>query len=276
MTANDKGSEPDVDELHAWCVELATGAAEIVRRGRGDRSAIGAVGTKSSDTDLVTDVDRATERWLRAQILQRRPSDTVLGEEAGTTVGRGGVRWLLDPIDGTVNFVLGLPLYAVSVAAEVAGEVVAGAVVNPVSGEVFHARRAGGAFLGDERLDGPRSVDLPAAVIATGFNYDRGMRTRQIDVAARLLPKIGDVRRLGTAALELCFLAAGRVDGYYEAGLHEWDHAAGALVAAEAGCVVSGLRGRAVSGVMVAAAGPELAAGLFALLEEYGADEVTG
>ncbi len=279
MDAITEPPRPSDAMLAALCVELARGAAGVVRAGRRPDMA---VDTKSASTDLVTEVDRDTEQWLRDRLARERPGDEILGEEAGphgpraTAAGGTGVRWLLDPIDGTVNFVLGLPLYAVSVAAEVDGTVVAGAVADPVSGELFRAHRGGGAYLGGLRLRGPRAVPLRSAVVATGFAYDRAVRQRQAQVVARLLGDVGDVRRLGTAALELCYLAAGRVDGYFEAGLHEWDHAAGALVAAEAGCVVSGLRGRPASSVLVAGAGDGLAPELFALLERCGADEVGG
>ncbi len=252
------------------CVDLASGAAEIVRSARRDGMAVAA---KSTPTDLVTEIDRASERWLLAEITGRRPDDAVLGEEGGDRDGSSGVRWLLDPIDGTVNFVLGMPYYAVSVAVEVDGFDTAAAVVNPVSGEVFHARRGGGAYLGDEQLHGPRTVALDQAVIATGFSYDATMRARQMAVAAQLVARVGDLRRFGAAALDLCFLAAGRYDGYYEAGLQPWDHAGGGLIAAEAGCATSGLHGKAPSGQLYAACGAALAPQFFALLESLGAGE---
>jgi myo-inositol-1(or 4)-monophosphatase len=172
--------------------------------------------------------------------------------------------------------VLGLPHYAVSVAAEVDGVVVAGAVANPESGETFRAHLGGGAYLGDRPLSGPRDVPLERAVIGTGFGYDAALRAAQAAAVAPLLPQVGDIRRLGSAALELCFLAAGRLDAYYEVGLNEWDHAAGGLVAAESGCLVTGLRGRAPSKQMYAAAGPGLAPAFFAALEAVGADRVSG
>ncbi|HEU5267294.1 MAG TPA: inositol monophosphatase family protein [Jatrophihabitans sp.] len=262
--------KPVPDELLDMCVSLVSGAAELVR---GARRAGMSVGTKSTATDLVTDVDTRCEQWLREQILTRRPDDAILGEEAAGSTGSSGVRWLVDPIDGTVNFVLGIPLYAVSVAAEVDGEVVAGAVANPVSGELFRASRGGGAFCGDQRLAGPRVIPLERAVVATGFGYDARLRTGQGAVAAQLLARIADIRRLGCAALDLCFLAAGRLDAYFESGLHVWDYAAGGLVVAEAGGVVSGLRGRAPSTRLYAAAGPALAPAFFGLLETLGADE---
>jgi myo-inositol-1(or 4)-monophosphatase len=262
---------PGPADLERLCVELADGAAAVVRDRRRDSHAVSA---KSTATDLVTEVDRATEQWLVEQLATRRPADAILGEEGGGRPGTSGVRWLLDPIDGTVNFVLGLPHYAVSVAAEVDGAVVAGAVANPVSGETFRARRGGGAWLGDQRLAGPRDIPLARAVVATGFGYDAGLRSRQVAAAQPLLPRLGDIRRLGAASLDLCFLAAGRVDGYFEAALNPWDHAAGGLVAAEAGCLRSGLHGRPPGRHLYAAAGPGLAAEFFALLESVGAGDV--
>lgn len=261
--------------LETLAVELAEGAAELARRGRADGLDIA---SKSTATDLVTDVDRQVERWLIDRLAERRPGDAVLGEEGGDRsagAGDSGVRWVLDPIDGTVNFVLGLPQYAVSVAAEIAGTVVAGAVCNPETGETFHARLGGGARLNGATLHGPRDVPLARAVVGTGFSYDAAMRSRQVAVVVPLLPRVADIRRLGASSLDLCFVAAGRLDGYFEAGLHRWDYAAGGLIAAEAGCVSSGLRGRPPSERLFAVAGPALADDLFALLEELGADEVS-
>lgn len=260
-----------VAELAVLAVELASGAAATIRDSTRAELTVSA---KSTATDLVTEVDHRTERWLVARIAAARPDDAVLGEEAGARAGTSGVRWVLDPIDGTVNFVLGLPQYAVSVAAEIDGQVVAGAVCNAVSGEVFHARLGAGAFLGDQRLHGPRDVPLSRAVIGTGFGYDAAQRARQIAVVARLMPRLADIRRLGAASLDLCAVAAGRLDAYFEAGLNRWDYAAGALVATEAGCVVSGLRGRGPSSQFTAVAAPGLAEELFAALEGVGADHV--
>lgn len=267
---NDAGAEHR--DLERLAVELAEGAAAVVRDGR---SAQIAVAAKSTATDLVTEVDKATEQWLVDQLAARRPADAVLGEEGGGRPGSTEVRWVLDPIDGTVNFVLGIPQFAVSVAAEVSGVVVAGAVCNPVSGETFHARVGGGAYLGEQRLAGPRDVPLARAVVGTGFGYDAAVRARQVAALNPLLPQVADIRRLGAAALDLCFLAAGRLDAYFEAGLNSWDHAAGGLVAAEAGCVASGLHGRPPSERLYAAAGPALAPAFFALLESVVADGVS-
>jgi myo-inositol-1(or 4)-monophosphatase len=270
MTESATGEQ--LDDLAALSAELAAGAAARV----GEAShAVPSVSTKSTQTDLVTQADRDTERWLVGEILARRPRDAILGEEGGGRPGTSGVRWLIDPIDGTVNFVLGIPFYAVSVAAELDGVVVAGAVVNAVSGEVFRARLGGGAWLGEQRLSGPRAVPLSRAVIGTGFGYAASLRSRQISVVADLLPRIGDIRRIGSSSLEWCFVAAGRLDGNFEAGLKPWDYAAGALIAAEAGCLVSGLRGQPVSARLGTAAGPDLAHELFAALEALDADRVT-
>jgi myo-inositol-1(or 4)-monophosphatase len=263
--------QPAIADLEELAVRLAEGAAAAVREGR--RRAVH-VAAKSTATDLVTEVDRATERWLVEQLRAERPDDGILGEEGGDRPGSTGVRWIVDPIDGTVNFVLGLPEYAVSVAAEVAGEVVAGAVANPVTGETFHARLGGGAFLAGERLTGPRDVPLARAVIGTGFGYDAKLRARQAAALAPLLPQVGDIRRLGAASLDLCYVAAGRLDAYFEAGLNLWDHAAGGLVAAEAGCVASGLRGQPPAGRFYAVAGALRAETFFRLLESVAADQV--
>ncbi len=262
----------EVFGLEQFAVELAAGAGDLVARASHGELQVSA---KSTQTDLVTAVDRASEQWLVEQIEKRRPGDAVLAEEGGGRHGTSGVRWVLDPIDGTVNFVLGLPQYAVSVAAEIDGVVVAGAVCNPVTKEMFHARLGGGSYLGDARLRGPRDVALERAVIGTGFGYGAARRGRQAAVVAELLARIGDIRRQGSAALDLCAVACGRLDGYYEAGLSRWDFAAGALVASEAGCLTSGLRARDAGERMTAACGPTLAPALFALLTELGADLVT-
>jgi myo-inositol-1(or 4)-monophosphatase len=258
--------------LSRYARRLAAGAAEVVRGA--DPRAAHTIEAKSTSTDLVTAVDKASERWLVDQIKRDRPADGVLGEEGGERRGTSSVRWVLDPIDGTVNFVLGLPQYAVSVAAEVDGQILAGAVCNPATAEMFHAVHGGGAWLDGRRLTGPRHVELARAVIGTGFSYDRARRGRQATVVAELLPRIADIRRQGSAALDLCAVAAGRLDGYFEVGLNLWDYAAGALVASEAGCVVSGVGGGPPSPHLTVAAGAELSADLVAILTELRAESV--
>jgi myo-inositol-1(or 4)-monophosphatase len=259
-------------ELERFAVELARGAAAVVAaHGRAGL----AVSSKSTVTDLVTAADRASESWLVEQIAAQRPADAILGEEGAGSTGTSGVRWLLDPIDGTVNYVLGLPQYAVSVAAEVDGQVQAAAVCNAASGELFRAHRGGGAYSGDVRLRGARVVPLARAVVGTGFSYDAAQRARQGAVVAALLPRLADIRRFGSASLDLCAVAAGRLDGYFEAGLQPWDYAAGVLIATEAGCAASGLRNRPPSSQLTAVTGLPLAEEFFALLEEFGADVVS-
>ena len=260
---------PSASALTDLAAQLATGAGDLIRAHRHDHFA---VDTKSTPTDVVTEVDRAAEAYIRTELARQRPDDAVLGEEAGGRTGSSGVRWFVDPIDGTVNFVLGLPQYAVSIAAQVDERVVAACVHNPVSRDLFRATLGEGALLGEQRLRGPRDVPVERAVVGTGFGYDARQRARQATVVAALLPRIADIRRLGSAALDLCAVAAGRLDAYFEVGLNPWDWSAGALIAREAGCTVSGLRGRDPSAEMIAVAGPALAPQLFDLLEELGAD----
>lgn len=271
-------ADPEVPVQHAEllsvAVDLVHRTGEVIRAGL-PGSADLAVDTKSTPTDLVTEVDKQAEQFLVEQLHQRRPDDAVLGEEGADQAGRTGVRWLIDPIDGTVNFYYGVPQFAVSVAAEFDGQTVVGAVHNPVSGETFMAVRGAGAWLGSRRLTAAgRAASLDTAVIGTGFGYDAGRRGGQGRVLAAVLPRVGNVRRLGSAALDLCFVAAGRLDGYYEQGLAPWDMAAGVLVAQEAGAVVTGLRGRPAGPQIVVAACPSVAEEFVALLEELGADEV--
>ena len=200
----------------------------------------GGLDTKSSATDVVTEGDRACEALVRERLAAARPDDLVLGEEGGTsgTPAPGQVRWIVDPIDGTVNYTHGLPWFSVSIGAEVDGVVVAGAVVEPVSGRVWRAARGHGAFRDDAPLRASALEDLRLGVVGTGLNYDPARRGRQAAVLARIATSIGDVRRTGCASLDLCAVAAGWLDGFYEHGLQPWDVAAGSLIAEEAGAVV--------------------------------------
>jgi myo-inositol-1(or 4)-monophosphatase len=273
----------EIGDLGSLCVELAV---EAGRRARQWRAEGFHTTTKSTPTDLVTEVDTRVERWIADELHRRRPADLMIGEE-GTGAGEGlgaspaRVKWLVDPIDGTVNFALGLPQYGVSVAAETDGQIVAGCVVNPESGDIFRAELGRGAYLARAerpdpplRLSGPRSVSLDRAVVGTGFGYDPVRRARQGQVVARLLPQIADIRRAGSASLDLCAVAAGWLDAHFEAGLNDWDYAAGLLIATEAGCVSSGLQGRPAGGWFCAVAGRSLDPELFDLLAELGADQV--
>jgi len=234
--------------------------------------------TKSSATDVVTEGDTACEALVRERLAVARPDDLVLGEEGGTTgtPAPGQVRWVVDPIDGTVNYTHGLPWFSVSLGAEVDGRVVAGAVVEPVSGRVWRATRGHGAFRDDEPLRVSALEDLRLGVVGTGLNYDPGRRGRQAAVLARVAASIGDVRRTGCASLDLCAVAAGWLDGFYEHGLKAWDVAAGSLIAEEAGAVVR-LPGTDPDGLGVEAtlaAPPGIAASLAALLADEGAGRI--
>ncbi|SCL48093.1 inositol monophosphatase family protein [Micromonospora peucetia] len=232
-------------ELLEIAVEVAREAAATAYRMRVEGVSVAA--TKSTVTDVVTAADRAVERQVIDALRRLRPGDAVLGEEygAGETgpVAPGGVRWIVDPIDGTVNYLYGIPHCAVSLAAEVNGEVVAGVVRNISTGEEWTATAGGGAWRDGERLRCSTETDLGQALVATGFGYDPGRRAHQARVVAELISHIRDIRRFGAAALDLCLAAEGRVDAYYEKGLAAWDQAAGALVATEAGLLVAGLGG---------------------------------
>jgi myo-inositol-1(or 4)-monophosphatase len=266
---------PGGDELLAIAVDVAAEAGRLLsaRDGR-----VSVAATKSSPTDVVTEMDRQAEELIRSRILAARPGDAILGEEGGQT-GEATVRWVIDPLDGTVNYLYGLHDWAVSIAAEVSGVVLAGAVAVPRRGETFTAVLGGGAWLesaGGERAAlrcGP-GVPLDRALVATGFGYLAARRGVQGEVVAALLPQIRDIRRAGVASADLCSVAAGRVDAFYERGLNYWDYAAGALIAAEAGAVVGGLRGAPPSGSMTIAAGPELFGALASVLAGLDADRL--
>jgi myo-inositol-1(or 4)-monophosphatase len=252
-------------------VRIAREAAVTARRMRA--GAITDVQTKSTDTDVVTAADRAVERQVVAALAAERPGDAVLGEEYGDSdrTAAGPVRWILDPIDGTVNYLYGLPQYAVSLAAEVDGLVVAGVVHNAATGEEWTATRGGGARRGERRLSGSVRTTLDQALVATGFGYDAARRAHQGAVVAALLTRVRDIRRFGAASLDLCMAAEGSVDAYFEKGLNPWDHAAGGLVATEAGLRVSGLDGAPAGPDMLVAAPPALFTALHDALVELDA-----
>ncbi|WP_018352879.1 inositol monophosphatase family protein [Longispora albida] len=262
--------DADPAELLELAVNLARRAGELARRTRAE--AIGDVATKSTATDVVTAADQAAERLVVSALAELRPGDAVLGEETGASEGGSGVRWVLDPIDGTVNYLYGLPGYAVSLAAEIGGQVVAGVVHNPVTGEEWTAVRGRGAMRNWEPIRCSEVTELGMTLLATGFGYAADRRAHQARVVAEVLPLVRDIRRYGAAALDLCYAAEGRVDAYYEKGLNAWDHAAGGLIAAEAGLVVSGLRGAPPGPSMVIAAPAAIFDALHALLVELDAD----
>ncbi|HSJ19921.1 MAG TPA: inositol monophosphatase family protein [Nocardioidaceae bacterium] len=238
-------------ELLDLARSVALEAAALVRQRR--RAGVEVAATKSSPVDVVTEADRAAEELIYSRLTRARPDDGFLGEEGYSASSASGVTWVVDPIDGTVNFLYDLPQYAVSIAASRDGEVVAGVVVNVASGEVFAASRGDGATLDGRPVRVREVVPLDQSLVATGFNYVREVRTLQAAAVARMLGSVRDVRRLGSAALDLCALAAGRLDGYVEEGLNAWDLAAGGLVAAEAGARVESLRGVGGTSCVVAA-----------------------
>lgn len=249
-------------ELLTLARDTAVAAGELAARRRIDGVQIAA--SKSSPEDVVTAADRETERLIRSLIAGARPDDGVLGEEDGLVAGTSGLTWIVDPIDGTVNYLYGRPHWAVSIAV-VEGDpdpltwsAIAGAVVNPSTGDVFTASRGSGSFLGGRRLR-VREAELNLALVATGFSYAAETRRRQGLVVADLLTHVRDIRRAGTASLDLCDVAAQRVDAYFERGLRPWDHAAGALIAAEAGATVHGAGGSAADERFLLAAPPALA-----------------
>ena len=249
------------------------GAMVLQRRGAVERMDVAA--TKSTPTDVVTESDTAAEALIRERLLAARPDDGIIGEEDGRTAGNSGIDWVVDPIDGTVNYLYGIPQYAVSIAARVDGVVVAGVVHNPASGETWTATAGGGAYL-DGRAIGVTGCDeLSMAMVGTGFGYDSQRRARQAAVLLGLVPEVRDIRRAGAASLDLCSVATGRLDAYYERGLKPWDVAAGALIAEQAGAVVTGLRGAPPGEDLVLASAPGVVDALRALLEDLGADRDT-
>ncbi|MWC00045.1 inositol monophosphatase family protein [Agromyces seonyuensis] len=247
-----------LDLARSIATRAAASALEARRRG------VSVAATKSSDVDIVTEVDRDTEDLIRSLILDARPNDGILGEEGEGVVGTSGVSWVVDPIDGTVNFLYGNPAWAVSVAV-VEGEpepaswrALAGVVAQPTTGTVFEASAGGGARADGRELQVNRDVPLSRALVGTGFGYRADVRAEQAAIVAALLPQARDIRRIGSAALDLCAVAAGTLDAYYERGLNPWDHAAGALIAAEAGARVAGLHGAPAGHALTIAAAPEL------------------
>ncbi|MCU1372182.1 MAG: inositol monophosphatase [Ilumatobacteraceae bacterium] len=234
-----------------------------------------AVSSKSTPTDLVTELDTWAEAHITERILAARPDDAIQGEEGADVAGTSGVTWSVDPIDGTVNFVHGIPGFCVSIAARVDGRTVAAVVASPLHGEVFTATLGGGAFCNGTPIRCAAPASAARSVVATGFGYDPRRRTRQAEVVARVIGQIADIRRFGAAAVDLCWVACGRVDGYWEVGLNAWDHAAGALIAREAGATVTGLEaGTDPSERFTLAAPPEVWAELGAILVDAGAADV--
>ena len=259
---------PDPAALLAIAVELARAAGRLALE---MQSGLGDPDVKSSPTDVVTAADRAAEALIVEGIRSRRPGDGILGEEGASDEGTTGVRWVVDPIDGTVNYLYGLPQWGVSIGVEVGGEAVAGVVFDPPKDELFTAVRGAGAELDGRPLRCTSATELSQSLIATGFGYDARRRAAQASVMPRLIPAVRDIRRVGAGALDLCAVASGRVDGYFELGMSPWDLSAGVLIAAEAGARVGGLHGAPPSGAMLVAAAPGIFDALHDLLVELDA-----
>ncbi|MFF9556373.1 inositol monophosphatase family protein [Streptomyces albus] len=256
-------------ELLALAQEAARRAGALLRDGRPADLEVAA--TKTSPIDVVTEMDLASEKLITGFLSEHRPDDGFLGEEGATSEGTSGVRWVIDPVDGTVNYLYGRPDWAVSIAAEYRGERVVGVVAAPVRGETWHAVLGQGAYLDGRRLHCRPAPPLEQALIGTGFGYIAERRVAQAAVARELVPRVRDIRRAGSAAIDLCDVAAGRLDGYYERGLNPWDLAAGDLVAREAGALTGGRPGLPPDGELTVAASPGVFAVLQPLLEELGA-----
>jgi len=273
---------PDPQVLLALARSVAQAAAGMLaaRRPAGPQGRPEVAGTKSSPTDVVTEMDRAAEAMIADRILAERPGDAILGEESGES-GHGRVRWIVDPLDGTVNYLYGLPDWAVSIAAEVDGSVVAGVVAVPRHREVFTAVAGQGSWLHPDGapaipLRCNDGVPLRSALVSTGFGYARARRVVQGEIVAVVLPQVRDIRRGGSCAVDLCSVATGRMDAYYERGVNYWDWAAGGLIAAEAGARVGGLDGRPPSPELTIAAGPGLFQELHDLLRSLDPERDAG
>jgi myo-inositol-1(or 4)-monophosphatase len=265
----DNRTDVDTGALASLALEVAAEAGRVLLH---ERPRHIRVGTKSTPTDVVTEMDTRAERLLVERISAARPHDGFLGEEGADRPGTSGVRWVLDPLDGTVNYLYELPVWAVSVAAEIDGAVVVGVVEVPVLAETYVAVLGGGVSRNGEPVRPSACTELGQALVATGFGYDSARRAHQAQVVARILPRVRDIRRYGAASFDLCSVACGRVDGYFERGLAPWDLAAGSLVATEAGAVVGGLHGVAASGELVVAAAPGLFGPLHDLIAPLGPD----
>ena len=214
------------------------------------------VSTKSTAMDVVTQMDSQSETHIVSEILKARPDDGIIGEEGSERTSKSGITWVIDPLDGTVNYLYGLPGWNVSIAAKDSEGVVVGVVVAPTINSTWYASRGGGAFLNEQPITCNDGVELNRALIATGFAYDLDARPAQLAQLSELLNRIRDIRRNGAAAVDLCHVAMGALDGYFEKGLQEWDLAAGGLIASEAGAKVTTVAGTTI------AAGPSLHATL--------------
>jgi myo-inositol-1(or 4)-monophosphatase len=265
---------PTPAELLEIAAAVARDAADLAARRRSEGVEVAA--TKSSAVDVVTHTDREVEAFVRRRLAELRPGDGFFGEEGEADTSTTGLTWVVDPIDGTVNFVYGIPQWAVSIAVVEGGpdplswRALAAVVANPTSGETFTASVGGGAWLGDRRLTVNAPAFLDVSLLATGFSYDAARRVEHAEALVRVVGRVRDLRRLGAASLDLCAVAAGRVDAYVERGLKPWDHAAGVLVATEAGAVVRGEVGEPPSESLTFVAAPTIADELASVVVDAG------
>ncbi len=259
----------EIPEVH-FAIEVALSTGAILA----DRPDELTISTKSTATDVVTHMDQLAERHIVERIEAMRPLDGILGEEGAAKVGTSGLEWVVDPLDGTVNYLYDLPFWCVSIALVDAAsrEGVAGAIYAPRMDSLWFAARGQGAFVTSggvtRRLGVSECANLDRALMGTGFGYSAERRQSQGRVVAQILPRVRDIRRMGSCAIDLCCVASGDLDGYYERGVNPWDHAAGGLIAREAGAVVSGLSGAPEGEEMLVAAGPAVHQQLVALLEQ--------
>jgi len=230
------------DKMLKWIKELAYEAGKIILDGYNQKSS---TIEHKGKVDLVTETDLKCERFLTKSILRKFPEDSILAEEETQIVGSSNRRWIIDPLDGTTNFSHRYPFFAVSIALEIAGEISFGVVYNPVYAEMFSASKSNGAYLNDNLIEVSKCNELSNSLIATGFPYDRWENgTLYIAEMKKFMDVCQGVRREGSAAIDLCFVACGRIDGYFERKLKPWDMAAGALIATEAGAIVSTYSGK--------------------------------
>jgi myo-inositol-1(or 4)-monophosphatase len=262
MVLNITVNEMTTSQLHELAVEAATRAGSLLLNRPHDLG----VSSKSSPTDVVTIMDKNSEQLLQNFLLGARPDDGILGEEGASIAGSSGVIWVVDPLDGTVNYLYDLPGWAVSVAAQFEGVTISGCVHAPSIGRTWSAARGHGAWLNGEAITCNNPVEFERSLIATGFSYSADMRLLQGEIVHRLLPQVRDIRRNGAAAVDLCHVASGSVDGYFERSLNPWDIAAGELIVREAGGVVSNLTGGDASYEMTIAGGAAIHARLLDFL----------
>lgn len=258
----------DADVLRALCERLATEAGVLARDGRASLATGGGVAgsTKSSSTDLVTEFDRAAEAHIVSELRRLRPADAIVGEEGTSDDGTSGYAWFVDPIDGTTNFVYDQPSWSCSIGVALDGEMIAGAVYVPPLDELYSAAVGAGATRNGDPIAVSDTTDLSLALVGTGFSYDPATRRQQATAVADLIERVRDIRRLGSAAFDLCMVACGRLDVYFERGLNSWDAAAGELIAREAGAITSDFRGGPARPAELLATTPSLHSDAIALL----------